>query len=212
MKAGYVVAIFGLILALGGLFWWWQGQGTPLVKNAPTKPREQLRIVAVGDSLVAGYGASAGHDFVSLLSKRIGIPIRNYGMSGDTSSQVLGRIDESLEGKPDIVILLVGGNDAIQKIPKEKTFQNIAAIIAAAQAEGSAVVLIGVQGGIIGDKYQDQFDMLAEKYQTVYVPDILDGLIGDSRYMSDYIHPNDKGYEKVAEKISEKIGILFQKE
>lgn len=211
MKAGYGIAIFALIFALGGLFWWWQGQDTPVVKNAPSKPKEQLRIIAVGDSLVAGYGATAGHNFVSLLSRRIGIPITNHGVSGDTSGQVLERIGEALEGKPDVVILLVGGNDALQKIPKEKTFQNIATIIEAAQGEGSAVVLIGVQGGIIGDKYQDQFDELAEKYQTAYVPDILDGLIGDSRYMSDYIHPNDKGYEKIAEKIATKMDILFQK-
>ncbi len=63
------------------------------------------------------------------------------------------------------------------------------------------VVLIGVQGGLIGSSYQKEFDRVAEKTESLYVPDILDGLIGNPKYMSDAIHPNNAGYALIAEKV-----------
>ena len=115
MKPLYFFIAVPLILFVGVCYWWYT-QDT-VVKNTPkTVPKEDLVIVAIGDSLVEGVGATAGHDFVSLLSQKIAIPITNLGVGGDTSSQVLARLDEALDLKPHIVILLVGGNDALQKI------------------------------------------------------------------------------------------------
>ena len=200
MSYRQIIIVF-LLLFLGGLYWWWSSTRLAPVKNIPTKPLNELTIVAVGDSLVEGYGATDTQDFVSLVSGKLGVPILNYGISGDTSANVLARIDSVLEEKPDITILLVGGNDALQKIPKDKTFANITTTINHLQASGSMVILIGVQGGLIGSSYQKEFDRVAKETESLYVPDILDGLIGNPKYMSDAIHPNNAGYAIIAEKV-----------
>ncbi|MEI9966872.1 MAG: GDSL-type esterase/lipase family protein [Candidatus Moraniibacteriota bacterium] len=201
MKRNLLIAAFVTVIILGvGLVWYLWRSNAP-VKNQPLKPQSQLSLVAVGDSLVEGQGATAGHDFVSLLSQKIGVTIENEGVSGDTSAQVLARIAHIAAEKPDIAILLVGGNDTLRRIPPEETFRNIAMIIETLQKEGSAVVLVGIQGGLFGDRYRKEFDALAEKYQTAYVPDILDGIIGNRSLMSDSVHPNDQGYVLVADKI-----------
>lgn len=203
MTRKQIIFIF-LLLFFGALYWWWSSTVAP-VKNTPTKPLQELSIVAVGDSLVEGYGSTSGQDFVSLVSGKLGVPIQNSGISGNTSADVLARIESVTEERPDITILLVGGNDALRKVPKEQTFTNIATIINRLQASGSMVVLIGVQGGLLGNSYQKEFDRVAKETQSLYVPDILDGLIGNPKYMSDAIHPNNAGYALIAEKVYQSL-------
>ena len=210
MSYRQIFIIFFLLLS-GGLYWWWSSSRLEPVKNIPTKPLKELTIVAVGDSLVEGYGSTAKQDFVSLISGRLGVPIINYGVSGNTSQDVLARLESVTEEKPDIAILLVGGNDTLRKVPKEQTFTNITTIINRLQANGSMVVLIGVQGGLIGSSYQKEFDRVAEETESLYVPDILDGLIGNPKYMSDAIHPNNAGYAIIAEKVYQTLNTYLVK-
>lgn len=158
-------------------------------------------IIAFGDSLVQGVGASNGNDFVSVLGRRVGQTIINLGRGGDTTGAALSRIDDIFRHTPRVVIVLLGGNDSLNKVPDEETFKNLAAIIEFIHNKGSAVILVGVQSGVLRDRYDNEFEALAEKYRTGFVPDILNGIIGDSRYMSDIIHPNDAGYALIAERI-----------
>jgi lysophospholipase L1-like esterase len=158
-------------------------------------------IVAFGDSLVQGVGSSPGKNFVSLLSKDLGLKIINMGHSGDTTAAALERVDEVIAMNPKIVLVLLGGNDYIQKVPHAETFNNLSEIINRIQDAGSAVLLIGVRGGILSDSFKGQYKELAEKHKTAFVPDIMDGLIGTRTYMSDLVHPNDAGYRVVADKI-----------
>ncbi len=159
-------------------------------------------IIAFGDSLVEGYGAPRGGDFVSKLSFRIGVPILNYGKSGDTTTDGLARAKE-VEGRADIVILLLGGNDALRKTPLTQTKQNLATLIERFQTGGrTQVVLVGVLGGFPSDPYAPMFKELAKEYKVTYVPNILSGLIANSKYMSDQVHPNEAGYEKIAERLT----------
>lgn len=160
-------------------------------------------VAAFGDSLVAGYGAPEGQDFVSGLSRRVGVPIKNYGRSGDTSAQGLARAREMLE-RPDIVIVVLGGNDALQKIPIETTKQNLSQVIELFQSYQSKqvrVVLVGVMGGFPNDPFAAMYKDLAKQYGVTYVPNILSGLFGNQRLMSDQVHPNGAGYEKIAERL-----------
>ena len=210
MKYSALFILITLGIIVGGVFWWLSTKSYP-IKNMPTKPLQELTVIAVGDSLVEGQGSTAGNDFVSLVSKRLRVPIQNYGVSGDTSSQVLARMDDVTEEKPDLVILLVGGNDALRKTSKETTFKNIEAIITSLQATGSAVVLVGIQGGLVGNGYQKEFERLAEKTGSLFVPDILDGMIGNPELMSDAVHPNNAGYKVIAGKVSLVIENAFKK-
>ena len=167
-------------------------------------------IVAFGDSLVAGTGATEGRGFVSLLSTAIGQPVINLGVPGNTTQDGFARMSELNAYKPKVVLLLLGGNDYLKRIPQEQTFANLAAIIKDVQSRGAIVLLLGVRGGLFGDHFSGGFEDLRGAYHTAYVSDVLDGLLGDKKYMSDQIHPNDAGYAKIAERITPVLKKLLQ--
>lgn len=172
---------------------------SPGIKNYP--PRNHT-VVAFGDSLVQGVGSTISNDFVTLLSKKIGKPIINLGVSGNTTAQGLDRIDEVISRDPGTVIVLLGGNDYLRKIPQDQTFSNLRKIIVTLQSKGIVVILLGVRGGLLVDKFNSDFKTLAKETGVIFIPNVLDGLIGDSRYMSsDGIHPNDVGYSMIADKV-----------
>jgi acyl-CoA thioesterase-1 len=169
------------------------------IKNFPSSGTD---IIAFGDSLVEGVGASnENKNFVSLLSHEIGKPIINLGVSGDTTAQGLERIALLDKYSPKVVILLLGGNDYLQKVPEETTFNNLSKIIENIEARGAVVLLLGVKGSLIGDKFEKQFEKLHDEYNTAYVPNVLSGIFGNVQYMSDAVHPNDIGYQMIASKV-----------
>lgn len=157
-------------------------------------PEAGQNIIAFGDSLVVGYGASQGNDFVSILSNRVGHPIVNAGKNGDTTQTGLERLQKDvLSQNPRIVIVLLGGNDAMRRVPVEQTFNRIANIIDQIHQTGAAVILVGVRGSLFGDQYESEFEALAEAQQVNYIPNILSGIFGHPSLMFDAIHPNDEG-------------------
>ncbi len=168
------------------------------IKNYPSQGET---IVAIGDSLIKGKGSTDDGDFVTLLSEEIGEPIVNLGISGNTTAQGLERIDSVIKLNPKVVLLLLGGNDYLQDVPIEETFKNIETIIQKIQDAGAVVVLLGIQGGILEDSYASHFRVIARKYGTLYVPNVLENLIGEEEFMSDETHPNNKGYRIIADKV-----------
>ncbi|MFA6432721.1 MAG: GDSL-type esterase/lipase family protein [Candidatus Paceibacterota bacterium] len=190
--------IIGVIVLVAAIWFAFRSLGTSQIKNLDS---DGSTIVAFGDSLVQGVGASKGNDFVSLLSQRIGQPIINLGVSGDTTADALLRLDDVFVQDPRIVIVLLGGNDFLRRIPMDETFANLDKIVNAIQAHESAILLLGVRGGLLFDSYDTRFDKFAGSHGVGFVPNVLSGLLGDQRYMSDTIHPNNVGYVKVADKV-----------
>ncbi len=164
-------------------------------------PSSGVDIVAFGDSLVAGTGATNGNDFVSLLSKGIGREIVNLGVPGNTTADGLARINELDRYRPKVVLLLLGGNDHLKKLPIETTFGNLGKIIEDIHSRGAVVLLLGVKGNLFGDKFEPEFENLRDKYKTAYVSNVLDGLFRNPKLMEDSIHPNDAGNKIIAERI-----------
>lgn len=162
-------------------------------------------IVAFGDSLVFGTGATTPGGFVSMLSEKLNTKIINEGVPGNTTADARERIDTILSHDPKIVILLIGGNDYLRNIPESTTEENISFIISRLHQQGIIVVLLGVRGGLLTDTFDDMFTRLAKKHQTAFVKNVLAGIITKREYMSDAIHPNEKGYELIAERVSEEI-------
>jgi acyl-CoA thioesterase I len=190
------ITILILIIVLGA---WFFLRNSDYPKKMPTAG---TRVIAFGDSLVAGEGASRGDDFVSELSRRLGLFIINAGVPGDTTETALLRLDRDVLARdPKVVLVLLGGNDAIRRIDRAQTFQNLDAIVARIHARGAAVVLIGIQSGLLNDRYDSEFEDLARRNGAWLVPDILNGIIGQGELMSDTIHPNSKGYEIMADRI-----------
>jgi len=188
---------------------------TPLLipkNNVKNYPSKGTGIIAFGDSLVEGVGSGVKGGFVTNLSAMVKRPIKNYGVSGDTTASALARITTILaqNPNPEVVLVLLGGNDFLQKIPKEKTFQNLKMIIRTFQNTGAVVVLLGVRGGVLVDGWEGDFENLAEEYNTVFVPNVLDGLFGNQAYMADTIHPNTAGYEMISKKVYPELAAVIK--
>ncbi len=203
-----VVAAF-LIIFLGGLayhFW----PNSVDTKNLTNYPSRGTNVVAFGDSLVAGYGADAGRDFVSLLSKDINQPIANLGVDGDTTAGALARIRQLDVYKPKVVIVLVGGNDYLQRKDMVQAFVNLGKIIENIQKRGAVVMLVGVRVNYFIGNFDDQYQELVSKYKVAYIPDALDGVLGNQKYMSDSVHPNNAGYQLIADRIAPTLKALIK--
>src|SRR5690348_12379952 len=95
-------------------------------------------IVCFGDSLTEGVGADPGTDYPSLLRQKVGLPVINSGVSGDTTAVALKRLDaDVLDHDPKMVIITLGGNDFLQQLPKEETLSNMETIIDRIEAHGA---------------------------------------------------------------------------
>jgi lysophospholipase L1-like esterase len=174
-------------------------------------PPRGTSVVVLGDSLSVGIGASSPEKgYVRILEERLGIPITNRSISGNTTRDGLGRIEQDiLSEKPDIVLVLLGGNDYLRQIPEDETFRNLEMIIRKCQQDGATVLLIGIRGGLFADKFAERFETLARETGSLFVPNVLDGLLGDQKLMSDEVHPNDAGYLKIADKIAPELLMLI---
>lgn len=195
-----------LVLVIFGIFYFIAGND-----SYTNYPSEGTDIVAFGDSLIQGVGASSGDkSLVGVLSKKIGKPIVNLGVSGNTTIDGLNRLDELDRYKPKVVILLLGGNDYLRKVPKETTFKNLGKIIEDMHSRGAVVLLLGVRGGLLKDNFEEDFEIISSKYNTAFVSNVLSGLILDRKYMADEIHPNDAGYEKIADRVAPVLKDIIQ--
>ena len=164
----------------------------PPVKNA--RPAGE-NIICFGDSLTYGTGASQGMDYPSQLSRRIGRPVINAGIPGDTTDTALARLERDvLDRSPRIVLITLGGNDLKNRQDRDRAFRNLKTIITAIQGRGALVIVGGLDVPIWGRGFQERYRKVCEETGAVLVPDILKGLLGNSDRMSDAIHPNDAGY------------------
>ena len=140
-------------------------------KKAVEQPTAGTTMVAFGDSLVVGVGASEGNDFVSLLSARTGVPIINAGISGNTTTDALLRLERDVMAHdPRVVIVVLGGNDFLRRMPKATTLANMRTIVERIRATGAAVILVGMTSLIYNSDYRD----IAKDTGSQFVPRLLD--------------------------------------
>ncbi|WP_275950266.1 arylesterase [Desulfonema limicola] len=153
-----------------------------------------------GDSLTYGTGAAQGLDYPSRLSQMLSMPVINVGVPGDTTGSTLRRLEQDvLSQSPKIVFITLGGNDLKNGISKETAFENLKIIVEKIQAKGALVVIGGISIPFWGKGFGESYDILAKETGAVLIPNIFEGIIGDSKLMSDSIHPNARGYEIMAE-------------
>ncbi|TXI01546.1 MAG: arylesterase [Pseudorhodobacter sp.] len=176
---------------------------------------EPVTLVALGDSLTAGYGLPADQGLVPQLEgwlKANGVDavVVNAGVSGDTTAGGLSRLDWSLTPDTDALMVTLGGNDMLRGLPPEEARANIAAILAGAKAKGLPVLLVGMQApGNYGAEYKAAFDavypeLAAEQGATLY-PFFFQGLAAGSNdpaalrafLQEDGIHPNAEGVGRI---------------
>lgn len=170
------------------------------VKNLDSRG---ANIVAFGDSLTAGYGAQPGEDYPSRLSALLGQTVINAGVSGDTTSSALARIDNDVLARdPRIVIVGLGGNDFLGGVAIEKTEENLRTAVRKIEGAGAMVILLGFRFPSLSADYQSMYERVAKEEGCLLVPRILRDILNDSSLKSDAIHPNAKGYALIAERIA----------
>jgi len=169
-------------------------------------------IVVLGDSLTAGLGLAQNEAFpeqlsLVLKSKGFDVEIINAGVSGDTTSSGLARLDWSIGEATDGVILELGANDALRGIPPEVTAKNLDKIIDQLNKRGIEVLLTGMKAPPnMGNVYVEQFDAiypeLAKKYDLLFYPFFLDGVAAQTELnQADRIHPTAEGVKLIVTRI-----------
>ncbi|MEX0672888.1 MAG: CFI-box-CTERM domain-containing protein, partial [Candidatus Paceibacterota bacterium] len=173
----------------------------PVFTLSAATPVNNLDIVAFGDSLTVGVGSS-DNGYVSDLERWTELSIDNEGRTGDTTEDALNRLDTAVLRKdPDIVIVLLGGNDILQDVPKEETFDNLEEIVTRIQDNGAHVILAGAHGQLFRFDREQDYQELADETNAAYVRNIMQDIHGKPSRLSDPVHPNDEGYEIMAERI-----------
>jgi acyl-CoA thioesterase-1 len=169
-------------------------------------------IIAFGDSLTAGYGAGGGEDYPSRLSKLIGEPVLNAGVSGDTTEAALARLDtDVLSRDPRIVIVGLGGNDFLRGVAISATETNLRTTVRRIQSTGAMVVLLGFRFPSLTANYEKTYAAIAKEERCLLVAGVLSGILTDASLKSDEIHPNARGYQLMADRISGPVKKLIRK-
>jgi acyl-CoA thioesterase-1 len=188
---GTLIALFAVMLLLAQAAHA-QGAGKPPV------------ILIVGDSLSAEYGLARGTGWAALLDKRLraeNLPheVANASISGETTSGGAQRLDALLQQhQPSIVIIELGGNDALRGLPLEMTERNLSAMTAASAKAGARVLLVGMEmppnyGAAYTQRFRTMFASVAQKSKAALVPFFLVKFGTDlSYFQSDRIHPNER--------------------
>jgi acyl-CoA thioesterase-1 len=173
---------------------------------------EPYRIVGLGDSLMAGYGLNPGEAFPEKLQAALkaeghDVEVINAGVSGDTSSGGLSRLDWSVPDDAGLVILELGANDMLRGITPDITEKNLDAMLARLRQRHIAVLVAGMRAAPnLGSDYQAKFDpifaRLAEKYGVALYPFFLDGVAAEPGLLQqDGMHPSAKGVDIMVERI-----------
>ena len=155
-------------------------------------------VIALGDSLTYGYGASTETAYPAILADLSGWRIINAGVNGDTSADVLARVDDITAQNPDLVLIGVGGNDVLQRINPETTRTNLVAIIRALKAADIRVVLIAepyFSVSALFGRVSDNpvYEEVAKAEEVLLYSDGWSEILSDDTLKSDKIHANAAG-------------------
>ena len=175
-----------------------------------------IHIVALGDSLTAGYGLAEQDGFVprlqaALAAKGVAVELANAGVSGDTAADGLARLDWSVPQGADAVIVELGANDMLRGLKPEVTRATLATILRRLTQRHIAVLLCGMRAAPnFGAEYDQAFDRvypdLAAEFGVILYPFFLDGVAADLRLTQpDGLHPNAAGVAVIVDRILPKV-------
>ena len=166
------------------------------------------KVLALGDSLTAPHGVRPGEDWPTLLGQRTGWVVINGGVSGDTSGGALERLPALLdEHQPKLVLVTLGGNDMLRKMPQGQTVANLGRMLDLVGSRGAKAVLLAtpkpsIAGAVFNNLAPAEF--YAEVARDKNVPLIKDALpevLSDTALKGDQLHPNAAGHARLGEKI-----------
>jgi len=194
-----------------------EGEASATATSAPAADIQPVmgperHILAVGDSLLAGYGLPSANESyparleTALRARGINARVSNAGVSGDTSgagAERFGFVLKSQRARPDLVIVEFGGNDILRAVPPEETRANLEKMLSEAKAAGLPVLLMGMLappnlGPDFKAKFEPIYPELARKYGAKLVPFFLAPVMGKPDLVqADHIHPTAQGVEEI---------------
>ncbi len=183
---------------------------------------QPIKIVAFGDSLIAGFGLKANDAFpaqleIALKKRGYDVEVANAGVSGDTSAGGLSRLDWSIQDGTQAVILVLGANDMLRGMEPELARKNIGEVISRLKARKIEVLLGGMRaapnlGADYAARFNPIYEELAKEHDILIYPFFLDGVAGERDLnMSDGIHPTPKGVSLVVERILPSVESLIER-
>jgi acyl-CoA hydrolase len=166
------------------------------------------KVLALGDSLTAPHGVKPGEDWPTLLAQKTGWVVTNAGVSGDTSAGALGRLPGLLdEHQPQLVLVSLGGNDMLRKVPQAQTVANLGSMLDLVKARGAKAVLLATpKPSIAGAVFNslspaDFYADIAKDKKVPLIKDALSEVLSDTALKGDQLHPNAAGHAQLGEKI-----------
>lgn len=193
--------------------------------EAHAAPDDRRQVLALGDSLTAGYGLGPGQSFPARLEKALvagglKVTVHNAGVSGDTASGGLSRLDWALAavpGKPDLVILELGANDMLRGIDPAVTTRALNAIMERFRKDGVPVLIAGMKampnmGADFGKQFNAIYPALAKRYGAALYPFFLEGVAGKKALnQADGLHPTAEGIDVIVTGIAPMVHSLLEK-
>ena len=191
-----------------------------------TRNAEPQKILVVGDSLSAEYGLARGSGWVALMQKRmadenITATVINASISGDTTSGGRARLAPLLaQHRPDVVVIELGGNDALRGLPLQGTVDNLTAMVKAAQAIKARVLLVGIQvppnyGGDYMQKFSGVFPTVAKNTGCAVAPFLLHGVAdvpnAENNFQPDRIHPLASAHPRMLDNVWPELAPLLKR-
>jgi acyl-CoA thioesterase-1 len=184
----------------------------PAPTPVPAATETPIRVVAMGDSLTEGLGVDPEQAYPAQLARKLeaeghNVEVINAGISGETSSGALSRVDWLLSLNPDVVILATGGNDGLRGIDPAVTQENIDALVQRFEESGAVVVLAGMEivqnmGEVYTSAFRAIYPDVAARHDVILIPFILEGVGGNPDFnQPDFVHPTAAGYAVVVETI-----------
>ena len=161
-------------------------------------------ILAFGDSLTFGTGASPAESYPAVLENLVGRRVVNSGVPGEVTADGLSRLPEVLEKeKPALMILCHGGNDLLRRLDQRQTAKNLREMIRLAQKRGISVVVIAVPSLGLSLSPPAFYRETAVEMKVPIEEKVLATVLSDGSLKADYIHPNAAGYRRLAESIAD---------
>lgn len=204
--------IFSLVFAVLFLLTGCRGEQPPPQPKASKEQATTGVIVAIGDSLTAGYGVDIKEGYPALLEEKLrragySYQVINAGVSAETSSGALSRLEWVLTMNPDIVILETGANDGLRGIDPQVAEDNIRKMLVTLKERHITVVLAGMKmvrnlGPDYVARFNQIYPQLAKEQGVIFMPFFLEGvaMVGQLN-LEDGIHPNPAGYAKIVENL-----------